>query len=358
MIALKVSFKDEIRRITIEETRTFQELQATIRSIFTDLPEVFGLKYIDEESDEITVSSDRELAEALRIQRGSNTLRFSIDDGYKRFIPCPRKSGKEEETEEAFPSVGDFIQNLQSQFPLAERIIESLLSPERGQCGRFQQQCPRREEQQGKFHHATCDGCNLRIPADSIRHKCNQCPDFDFCPKCRFVVPHPPSHTFTEIKEHLSFIHPAVCDMCDNWIVGDRFKCTVCPNFDFCSGCYEKKPRHVGDHPFLKLNHPFDLFRQMCQENSPDNACNNNNNKEVPKEKPEPVSVPFSVPMEDNKSSFPEAKEIPSLIHTGEKWGNELTQLASMGFENKNLNVKLLEKNRGHIIRTIQDLLG
>lgn len=44
------------------------------------------------------------------------------------------------------------------------------------------------------------------------------------------------------------------CDGCDvNPIIGVRYKCAVCKNFDFCSGCEERLPH---SHPFLKIKEP------------------------------------------------------------------------------------------------------
>lgn len=42
-----------------------------------------------------------------------------------------------------------------------------------------------------------------------------------------------------------------VCDGCGMApIVGVRYKCSVCPNFDFCRGCEESKDH---EHAFLKI---------------------------------------------------------------------------------------------------------
>lgn len=52
-------------------------------------------------------------------------------------------------------------------------------------------------------------------------------------------------------------IHQKVaCDGCGmKPIVGVRFKCTVCPNFDFCENC-EKDKAEEHKHPFLKIRKP------------------------------------------------------------------------------------------------------
>ena len=43
-----------------------------------------------------------------------------------------------------------------------------------------------------------------------------------------------------------------VCDGCSNSIVGIRYKCVICPDFDYCEKCEEKKG-FVHGHPFYQL---------------------------------------------------------------------------------------------------------
>ena len=54
-------------------------------------------------------------------------------------------------------------------------------------------------------------------------------------------------------------IHPGViCDGCDGAIIGIRYKCAICDNFDYCEKCEEKYKLKHG-HPLLKINSP-----EMC----------------------------------------------------------------------------------------------
>eukprot|EP01114_Cavostelium_apophysatum_P019302 TRINITY_DN6183_c0_g1_i1.p1 TRINITY_DN6183_c0_g1~~TRINITY_DN6183_c0_g1_i1.p1 ORF type:complete len:121 (-),score=5.55 TRINITY_DN6183_c0_g1_i1:41-403(-) len=47
-----------------------------------------------------------------------------------------------------------------------------------------------------------------------------------------------------------------VCDRCGmNPIVGLRYKCSTCPDFDLCSGC-ESLDLHDAKHLFLKIRKP------------------------------------------------------------------------------------------------------
>jgi len=121
-------------------------------------------------------------------------------------------------------------------------------------------------------HNAICDGCDKFIYG--IRNKCLDCPDWDYCSSC-IVNAHMihPRHRFVPIYEPLSYHAPGrpiqaqtrhhgiYCDgpLCNqggspDYIKGDRYKCAVCHDTDFCAGC-EAHPSnpHNKTHPLIKF---------------------------------------------------------------------------------------------------------
>ena len=162
----------------------------------------------------------------------------------------------------------------------------------------------------------TCDGCGMK-PIIGNRYKCKGCGNFDFCEKCYeknkvthghefelieksvrknpfllktahrinpFFRHHSKNQLFPGIKlksarierppkkmEHCptmgiifekekianKIVHFGVkCDGCGSFpIIGCRFKCAVCNNFDYCEQC-EKKFSEKHNHPFLKIYEP------------------------------------------------------------------------------------------------------
>jgi len=125
-------------------------------------------------------------------------------------------------------------------------------------------------------HNAICDGCDKYIYG--VRHKCLDCPDWDFCSGCiaNSSVIHP-RHRFVPLYEPLndsaalsrSYLikarhHSIYCDgpLCNQgngqtYIKGDRYKCAVCHDTDFCASC-EASPSnpHNRTHPLIKFKTP------------------------------------------------------------------------------------------------------
>ncbi|KAJ9655392.1 hypothetical protein H2198_005766, partial [Neophaeococcomyces mojaviensis] len=126
------------------------------------------------------------------------------------------------------------------------------------------------EQGRGLKHEAVCDGCDSQIVG--VRHKCLSCPDFDYCSKCILVaVEVHPGHRFAPIYEQLNMLnvkkehHRGIyCDgpICNararkTYIRGDRYKCAICFDTDFCANC-EALPSnpHNKSHPLIKLKTP------------------------------------------------------------------------------------------------------
>lgn len=91
------------------------------------------------------------------------------------------------------------------------------------------------------IHRIRCSGCDLS-PIVGYRFKCAECPltmpgvQLSLCQKCFFTKKEPKTHKATHqmelvIEPHL--VHKNKCDICGvKPIVGSRYKCNSCYNFD------------------------------------------------------------------------------------------------------------------------------
>lgn len=136
-----------------------------------------------------------------------------------------------------------------------------------------------------------CDGCEM-APIKGIRYHCEQCKDFDFCEKCHKDKKEKHGHNFKKIEKpevpvpkiNLAgprivpnnsnpVIHSTVsCDGCGKFpIIGIRYKCAVCKNFDYCEKC-EEKYSEEHKHPFIKIYKPTRISAIECVigQNMPD----------------------------------------------------------------------------------------
>lgn len=126
------------------------------------------------------------------------------------------------------------------------------------------------EQEHGLKHEAVCDRCDVQIVG--VRYKCLACPDFDYCSACfQNADEDHPGHRFAPIYEQLKMLnakkeqHRGIyCDgpICasrarKSYIRGDRYKCAICRDTDFCANC-EALPNnpHNKTHPLIKLRTP------------------------------------------------------------------------------------------------------
>jgi len=92
---------------------------------------------------------------------------------------------------------------------------------------------------------------------------CEHCHDYDLCGSCqmRCAESHDADHRFRSILQPRGArtqVHKRVtCDGCGVApIVGPRFKCETCANYDLCGACYSKRAElHNADHELQSPTH-------------------------------------------------------------------------------------------------------
>ena len=169
------------------------------------------------------------------------------------------------------------------RYILPVKIIENTQSPIQDDENEKLKSSPKSKNHDGPVHDkATCDGCGM-YPIVGCRYKCAICPNFDFCEKCEQKCYKEHSHPMLQIpspeielysikcnlkenykmnkdkdnKDNKEIIHDGInCDGCDiKNIIGNRYKCAICQNFDYCEKCL-KQHQSEHKHPFIKIYHP------------------------------------------------------------------------------------------------------
>lgn len=242
------------------------------------------------------------------------------------------------------------------------------------------------------FHHfgVICDGCE-KTPIVGIRYKCTGCADYDLCESCEQSGVHKETgHVFLKVLaptwtpspfhchqrrwgghhnrwSNRNDIHWRIeCDGCHKRpIVGIRFKCNTCPNFDLCQECGAKNIHKETGHMFTRIEtreRNFGGCRRWCRESQKEESKEQSEPKEEPKEEPKVESVEVSPePVEPKEEPKEEIKEEPKVDPKEESpkdpQADAISVLREMGFIDESLIRALLYKNHGDITLTVRDLL-
>jgi hypothetical protein len=219
----KVSYLEDTRRFTVDPSVFgYAELIPYLRSLFGNLPEIISLKYIDDEQDLITITSDIEFQECLHLKTkvGENIARlfiFSKREFSHSSILDPSvesKKTKEAEKDSTTAKIREIIDNVlqlallnpqmfrqsleefrdyvNKEEPKESEDVNSLASLFQGlgieKKDDMDDETISKFQKEGsildKFHTffkskfdkmmvVSCDNCNSVI--EGIRHKCNEC---------------------------------------------------------------------------------------------------------------------------------------------------------------------------------------
>lgn len=213
-----------------KETITYQKLEAFIKSVFKRLPAKYTLTYKDSDEDMICLLNDVDMK--ILFESGMNKVRIEIQECSEDFydhtqeIVIEQEPVKNAEEKEVVPKV-----EVQEPVPEVQEEAPSFVS-------------------------------EVKSIDDSISEKLSKMmPDIISKIKEQVMTEskiRSSSKTMEEIQPKIEtnsqVVHAHVtCDECHaSPIVGIRYKCVVCPNFDVCESC-EAKSTHA--HPFLKIRH-------------------------------------------------------------------------------------------------------
>eukprot|EP01097_Dermamoeba_algensis_P007030 TRINITY_DN439_c0_g1_i4.p1 TRINITY_DN439_c0_g1~~TRINITY_DN439_c0_g1_i4.p1 ORF type:complete len:228 (-),score=70.30 TRINITY_DN439_c0_g1_i4:7-690(-) len=176
-VVIKFQLEDEIRRISVSSSSAWEEVVLTAKNMFPQV-EPFVLQYKDEENSSITVKSNMEFEEAIRVAQNKGSLLLFL------VVPTEAKSG-----------CPRFHRNRCNLRRLPFTILKKEEVKEETRSSR------------AVHHFITCDGC-LQSPLRGTRYHCTSCYDFDLCEECNAksqqgtqFMSHTAGHQMIEISE-------------------------------------------------------------------------------------------------------------------------------------------------------------
>jgi hypothetical protein len=144
------------------------------------------------------------------------------------------------------------------------------------------------------------------------------------------------------------FVHNGfACDSCfqinnsTNAIVGARFHCLVCDNFDACENCFQNiSSCHPQHHKYEKILNPDSTSEIIDLTPKVDLSTNPNQSSDI-------------ITIEDE----PEIPREPEVSEEEKVFEQQLILLGEMGFNEKEKNIEILKKHGGNFTNAVQDLL-
>jgi len=328
MFVLKVSRKDDLRRLIFEDHVEFSEVLGVVCARFELETSDVKLTYLDTDGDIVTIGSTEDLQEAVRQVTGHSSsvlwihLKTDQDDLLdKRSSTCSSAMGnydvlfpedEEAVSEDSSHAVEETVVSVDSPYvidpepskadypmlmaqhetgtrappptPLNDEDQEPLSEEPKLAVDVKSTYSEPTEEEEEEEEEEEDDDDDDELDPENEQHK----EDLEPTRRSRFVaeleaavmktvqtVANAAAELAQSISSHTRseepVSHPGVyCDHCGMFpIIGHRFKCTICADYDLCSEC-EQEGVHCHDHPMLKLRYPYSDRNCLASTDSAD----------------------------------------------------------------------------------------
>ncbi|RVE67622.1 hypothetical protein OJAV_G00104670 [Oryzias javanicus] len=252
----------EIRRFQVKQDvyRSFDNLSRKTAAVFSHLKNSsFSLFYRDEDGDLVAFSCDDELRMGLGCMK---------DSTFRLFIKEKKEHRRDFALHALLPYIFGHVpphvpRYFQPQVPSRAPYHSSFDATTVGPSHIISYTAP--DAGTSNLHIGIkCDGCKDQIIGECF--KCLECTDFKLCFTCKDKGKHS-HHCLSNLSqdepETADPIHPTpkspassdydslipnlhigiICDCCKGKVIGIRYKCSVCKEFDLCSTCKDK-----GEH--------------------------------------------------------------------------------------------------------------
>jgi hypothetical protein len=278
MATVKISYGDELRRFRLGTSgNRWADLQSNVRSLF-NLPTdaQLTLKYTDSDGDFITVGSEIELAEAIADAAAtSSVLRLVLST---TAMPSTQPTAAPMQTTSTADDKGKApatVVDSAPSTPPTRRYIPVQVAGEQVSTPRDSAPSATADTQQETAPPPSSSATNDADPLQEMQQLFE-----GFMPRLlgellgeqttnsdSAAESEQPRQQGAEPK----YAHWGVeCDSCHSTVVGKRYKCKTCADFDLCEDCYQPEaaaqPGHDSTHVFAHVPHPLSFLPPSSAE--------------------------------------------------------------------------------------------
>eukprot|EP00455_Lapot_gusevi_P028759 TRINITY_DN307_c0_g1_i1.p1 TRINITY_DN307_c0_g1~~TRINITY_DN307_c0_g1_i1.p1 ORF type:complete len:380 (+),score=135.94 TRINITY_DN307_c0_g1_i1:156-1295(+) len=210
-MSIKCNLNGEVRRFTLKESR-YEVLKEMVQNIFRLPADSFVLKYKDDEDELVSLGSDVELEEAIALHSGKKLLYLNVvpvalaqperetsETLVVAPVARPAQADQSEVASESKAEIGGAAEPKHS-VPIIKNILPV---PEVKNVAEPKEEVPEDDDKESDaevVHHGVgCDGCGMS-PIIGVRYKCSECRNFDLCASCESQGIHPKEHALLKLR--------------------------------------------------------------------------------------------------------------------------------------------------------------
>jgi len=242
-MSLKICLNSEIHRVP-KLPASFKALKETVESLFkASLPPNYYLQYIDNEGDKITLSNEDDYKSMLETDIATSTKSIKINIvsdldnsfaarsdtsfqnqgsktlDYEDKSQASQKTSNNQGQSLSKDELREMVTNIiYESLPSLAIMMKDLLNEQSNNSSQAFKPNPSTSTSTSKTNTSSqkvhqgvaCDGCGVK-PIVGVRYKCTACDNFDFCEKCEASVDHP--HAFLKIKDPNTRIEDTFIDL-------------------------------------------------------------------------------------------------------------------------------------------------
>ncbi|XP_030076282.1 next to BRCA1 gene 1 protein isoform X2 [Microcaecilia unicolor] len=274
-VNLSVNFKGETQNFWVCDSQktTWADVETMVIVSF-DLNNV-QIKYVDEDNEEVSVNSQEEYEEALKVaSRQGNQLQMNVYEERHSRTGAPHPTRKQvcnKATSEKAPAINN------GKKPLAHY---SSLAKSLRQGGRIEMESPNKDkpvmDQDNHPNEKPPDWFSsymIRFREEVVQEtveklvgKFSRVPDFQSQQEATSSSTSLASVQAPDSQSTLSNPYDwlLACSNCQKPVIGVRYQCSMCPTYSICETCEGGVYAHDLNHSFLKLRRPLQSTSSSC----------------------------------------------------------------------------------------------